>query len=59
MSAAMRHPMEPTPQDYPNPEIVQFMRDGGMSARAIARVLRLPYSRVLRWLRTPSNSAPQ
>ena len=51
--------METQNTDYPNQETIKFMSEGGMSARAIAKVLRIPYSRVLKLLRTPSNSAPQ
>ena len=32
-------------------KLVLFMHNGGMSGRSISRALRIPYSRVLLWLK--------
>jgi len=37
-------------------ELIFFMHRGGMSGAAIARALRVPYSRVLRTLRPPMSN---
>jgi len=36
----------------PDPKLVFFMHKGGMSAKSIAAALRIPYSRVLRWIKS-------
>jgi len=35
----------------PDPHLVKFMHKGGMSGKSISRALRIPYSRVLRWIK--------
>jgi len=35
----------------PDPHLVKFMYKGGMSGKSISRALRIPYGRVLRWIK--------
>lgn len=39
------------PPAPPDPLLVKFMHNGGMSGKSISRALRIPYARVLRWLK--------
>ena len=39
---------DPAPAD---PQLVRFMSKGGMSGRSISKALKLPYTKVLRWLK--------
>jgi len=40
-----------TPPAPPDSKLVLFMHKGGMSGRSISRALRIPYGRVLLWLK--------
>ena len=40
----------------PDPRLVLFMHKGGMSGKSISRALRIPYTRVLRWIKEESLS---
>jgi len=43
---------EATPlPEPPDPKLVLFMHKGGMSGRSISKALRIPYGRVLLWLK--------